>query len=236
MIALKDGSLLLIWSDYFQGKGWDFFKRGWWLWLLALGWFAGYVGTFAVAAASLAPQKRGGDLTPLQMDTALGALLFTIFSVLLPCFPFVYGAFKATEWKWWLQGLHLGEVRFNSDLPRGALIGNIWKLIGAGLLVSLAVGIPAVAIQTSFSHVFGVEMQSRHPSPAISGLFILSYLALILALGTVSRIYMVQRIWKLVVSSIGIENLGAAEHVAAKGKAASAVGEGLADSLDVAGF
>ena len=64
----------------------------------------------------------------------------------------------------------------------------------------------------------------------------LSYLALLLALGVVWRIYTVQRIWKLVVASVSIENLAAAEHVVAKGEAASAIGEGLADSLDVAGF
>ena len=57
-----------------------------------------------------------------------------------------------------------------------------------------------------------------------------------LALGVVWRIYMVQRIWKIVASSFSIENLDAAEHVVAKGEAASAVGEGLAGSLDVAEF
>ena len=140
----------------FEGKGWDFFKRGWWLWLLALGWIAGYVGTFAVTVVSLAPLKRGGDLTPLQMDSALGALLFTIFSISLPFFPFVYGAFKATEWKWWLQGLRLGDVRLDSDLPHGALIGNISKTIGVGLLVALAVGIPVVSSHYSYSPIWAL--------------------------------------------------------------------------------
>jgi hypothetical protein len=47
---------------------------------------------------------------------------------------------------------------------------------------------------------------------------------------------MIQRIWKIVVSSITIEHLEAADHVIAEGQPASAFGEGLADSLDVAGF
>jgi len=90
------------------------------------------------------------------MDSALGALLFTIFSISLPFFPFVYGAFKATEWKWWLQGLRLGDVGLDSDLPRGALIGNIWKTIGVGLLVALAVGIPVVSSHYSYSPIWGL--------------------------------------------------------------------------------
>src|ERR1041384_6434206 len=44
----------------FGGRGLDFFKQGWWLWLL----------------------------TPL-------ALLF------YPIAPFIYGAYKAIEWRWW---------------------------------------------------------------------------------------------------------------------------------------
>jgi uncharacterized membrane protein YjgN (DUF898 family) len=46
----------------FEGRGWEFFKRGWWLWLLA----------------------------PIAIYVS-------------PLAPFVYGAFKAVEWRWWLS-------------------------------------------------------------------------------------------------------------------------------------
>jgi uncharacterized membrane protein YjgN (DUF898 family) len=206
----------------FEGEAWDFFMRGRWLWLA--------VAAPAIAFIWLAVAKLANYIFFLP-PAALEAVV-----VLVVLIPFIYPAFKATEWKWWLQGLRLGDVRFDSDLARSALIFNYWKMIGAGLLVALAVGVPVVAIQTSFSRVFGIDMQSRHPSPAFIALFALSYLASILALGAVWRIYLVQRIWKIVVSSIGTESLGAADHVVAKGEAASAVGEGLAGSLDVAGF
>src|SRR5437667_6222249 len=54
----------------FEGRGWDFFKCGWWLWLLA----------------------------PIAL-------------YVFPLAPFVYAAFKAVEWRWWLSGMRFGGVR-----------------------------------------------------------------------------------------------------------------------------
>ena len=73
----------------FEGRGWEFFKRGWWLWPLA----------------------------PIALYVS-------------PLAPFVYGAFKAVEWRWWLSGIRFGDVRLESTLRRGALIGLYWKVIG----------------------------------------------------------------------------------------------------------
>jgi uncharacterized membrane protein YjgN (DUF898 family) len=206
----------------FEGKGWDFFKRLWWLWLAPL-----VVLGFSRAVVEMAAAPRVSVMAVRESFKVA-----TEASVLV--FPVIYAAFKATEWKWWLQGLRLGDVRFDSDLPRGALVANIWKLIGVGLLVFLAA--------TIVSGILVVPTSKLGPVIAIRGKILplvsagVCYLVSFLALGVVWRIYLVQRIWKLVVSSINIKNLDAAEYVVAKGEAASALGEGLADSLDVAGF
>ena len=71
----------------FEGRGWEFFKRGWWLWLLA----------------------------PLYLT---------------PLAPFLYGAFKAVEWRWWLSGIRFGGVRVELTMRRSELIGLYWKVIG----------------------------------------------------------------------------------------------------------
>src|SRR5204863_1673496 len=81
----------------FEVRGWDFFKCGWWLWLLA----------------------------PIAL-------------YVFPLAPFVYAAFKAVEWRWWLSGMRFGGVRLESTLPRGALIGLYWKVIGWIVLLALA--------------------------------------------------------------------------------------------------
>jgi hypothetical protein len=67
---------------------------------------------------------------------------------------------------------------------------------------------------------------------------IAGYVISMLAVGVVSRIYLMHDIWRRVIDSATVHNLSAAHNVKAKGKLASALGEGLADSLgiDMAGF
>src|SRR5712691_4788234 len=62
----------------FEGTGGQFFKRGWWIWLLMV-------------------------IALCTMFTAPIAL------------PFLYAAFKAAEWRWWVSGIRLGDVSFESD-------------------------------------------------------------------------------------------------------------------------
>lgn len=306
----------------FEGEGWDFFKRGWWLWLLVLGLIAGLGGILAVSismapamthalswpqlqfsthgqgfgtfsdpnsraqAGYSPPQRFSPPQRPLVLPPQAGPpqrplvlppqarppkaqqgstkprpnpkehvvpipeplrpfwVLLIITSLL--AIPFIYPAFKATEWKWWAQGLRFGDLRFDSDLARKALIGNFWKTIGVSLLVLIAVSV-AIGVVGGVGYWAlgalgmdiprsGKKMAGAHLQPVLVAFSGVSYLASMLAVGVVLRIYLGQRIWKLVVASISIENLAAAEHVVARGEAASALGEGLADSLDVAGF
>ena len=110
----------------FEGTGWEFFKRGWWLWLLALP-----LVSLLLAAARLIPGLATGK-----------APFSALSSLMLLAVPFIYGAFKAIEWRWWLSGIRFGEVRFESTLLRGALIGLYWKVIGWFLLFCRAVRRP----------------------------------------------------------------------------------------------
>jgi hypothetical protein len=62
------------------------------------------------------------------------------------------------------------------------------------------------------------------------------YLALILAMNVVVRMYLLRDVWARVVASTTVHNIEAAANVSAKGELANALGEGFADGLDVAGF
>ncbi|MGY3356042.1 hypothetical protein ACVWZK_002705 [Bradyrhizobium sp. GM0.4] len=79
----------------FEGDGWTFFKRGWWLWLLS----------------------------PIAM-------------VIFPLAPFFYAEFKAREWRWWLDGIRIGDVSVSSQLPHNAFYALYWKVIGWWMLLS----------------------------------------------------------------------------------------------------
>jgi hypothetical protein len=50
------------------------------------------------------------------------------------------------------------------------------------------------------------------------------------------RLYLQRDVWARVSASITVHNIEAAANVQARGDLASALGEGFADGLDVAGF
>ena len=185
----------------FEGRGWDFFKRGWWLWLL----------------------------TPI-------ALYVT------PIAPFIYGAYKAIEWRWWLSGIRFGGVRVESTLRKGDLIGLYWKVIGwivvLGLVFSVYLGLAAVLVasmtDSSFTEFFkSQEFMKNIPLLVLAGL---GYLLFALAMNIVIRVYLVRDLWVRVLGSVNVSGLEAAANVAARGDLANALGEGFADGLDVGGF
>jgi len=185
----------------FEGRGWEFFKRVWWVWLL----------------------------TP-----------FALYVVI--ALPFLYAAFKAAEWRWWLSGIRFGEVRVESTMTRGALIGLYWKVIGwvALLMVLLFayLGLSAVVAASMKGMHLNYFFVSRAFVRSVPFLVLagIGYLAFILATNVVIRIYLVRDIWVKVLSTVRIRGIEATANVTAKGELASALGEGFADGLDVAGF
>lgn len=95
----------------------------------------------------------------------------------------------------------------------------------------------ALYLMEAVSHVplakIFVPGQLNIPLIAIMGV---GYLAMILALNIVVRMYLLRDVWARVVSSLTVYNLDAAANVSAQGEVANALGEGFADGLDVAGF
>ena len=61
--------------------------------------------------------------------------------VALIALPFLYAAYKAIEWRWWVSGLRIGEVRFESTLPRKAFVDLYWKVIGWSVLLLIGLGL-----------------------------------------------------------------------------------------------
>jgi len=185
----------------FAGRGWEFFKRGWWLWLLA----------------------------PIALYVS-------------PLAPFVYAAFKAVEWRWWLSGIRFGGVRLESTMGRGALIGLYWKVIGWVLLLAVVfaayLGLCAVLVAsmsgTPLDQFFTPQVFLKSiPLLVLAGL---GYLLFALAINVAMRVYLLRDLWVRVLASTTVHNIEAAANVSARGELANALGEGFADGLDVAGF
>jgi uncharacterized membrane protein YjgN (DUF898 family) len=185
----------------FEGRGWEFFKRGWWLWLL----------------------------TPIAIYIS-------------PIAPFLYAGYKAIEWRWWLSGIRFGGVRLESSLPKSALIGLYWKVIGwmalLGLVFAVYLGLCAVLVASmsgeGLTEFFKTpELMRSIPLLVLAGL---GYLVMALAMNVVMRVYLTRDLWVTVLGSVNIIGIEAAANVAARGDLANALGEGFADGLDVGGF
>jgi uncharacterized membrane protein YjgN (DUF898 family) len=201
----------------FDGTGSDLFKRGFWLWLLC----AGFVVFFA-AFVWARPHVRLLALVPLGF---------------LIAGPFVYSAYKAIVWRWWLSGIRFGDVCFESDLRSGALMGLYWVTIGwiALFVVVDIIVIVLIAALVRFNTAEIALLLRQHPY-VFFGVNIANYLVMVLCAGVVVRVYLIQGIWGRVVASATAHNLERADDVSARGDLVSALGEGFADGLDVAGF
>jgi uncharacterized membrane protein YjgN (DUF898 family) len=207
----------------FEGRGSDLFKRGWKLWLVAI--LPLILVIPATAASSIL--SPGG-----------GAIVWLLLLVWFIALPFIYGSFKAIEWRWWISGVRFGEVSFESDLSTDALYGLYWKVIGWFLLLDIlliAFLFACVGVIAGFGDTLQLAARIQG-SLAMTAATVVGYLGFILALNVVLRVYLQRDVWARVVASTTAFQLEAAANVAAAGELASALGEGLADSLDVAGF
>jgi uncharacterized membrane protein YjgN (DUF898 family) len=185
----------------FEGRGWEFFKQGWWLWLL----------------------------TPFALYFAVGA-------------PFVYAGFKAVEWRWWLSGIRFGEVRLESTMSRGALVGLYWTAVGwsalLGVIFLLYLGLSLTLVVGTSGMTFAefFETKAFAANVPLIVLVVIGYLGFVLGVNLVMRVVLMRDLWLKVLDTIRVHDIGAAANVTAKGELASALGEGFADGLDVAGF
>ena len=188
-------------SGDFEGDGWTFFKRGWWLWLLS----------------------------PVAL-------------VIFPLAPFFYAEFKAREWRWWLDGIRIGGVSLSSNLPHDAFYGLYWKVVGWWTLLSAAFGAYMVGGTLLVVQLTGVPVdQVFEPgdganSIPVVAMMVIGYFAVALAINIVMRVYLQRDLWAKVLETVEVHDIAAAADVRGSGQLASALGEGFADGLDVAGF
>jgi uncharacterized membrane protein YjgN (DUF898 family) len=206
----------------FDATGWQLFKRGWLLWLL-------YLGMIVLIGLVSYLRLRPGFIFLLVLCAVIAG-------------PFLYSFYKSITWQWWLSGIRFGEVRFESDLSLGALLGLYWSVIGWCLLI-LIVDAVLTALIVVLVRVFGMQFSAvafallirQHPYLVI-GTYLLNYLVLALCANVVLRVYLIRGVWERVVASVTVHNLDLADDVQARGDLVSALGEGFADGLDIAGF
>lgn len=209
----------------FEGRGSELFKRGWKLWLAAL--------SPVIIGLVMAIANAGHKMSVVASSLYGLAIVGWVIAL-----PFIYGMFKAIEWRWWISGIRFGDVSFKSDLSSDALYGLYWKVIGWYMLITLAFSVYiaiCLGLFVGFTDVarLAKQMQGKVSLTIAS---VVGYLAIILAMNVVLRVYLLRDVWARAAASTTTFRLEAADNVTAKGELADALGEGFAGGLDVVGF
>jgi len=219
----------------FDGTGGQLFKQVWWIWLLGLMPF----GTIFGRMLFIGITGRTGPITDDPWTGLLGGTMVLAYALSL-ALPFLHAARKAVEWRWWANNIRFGDASVRCSLKTYALIGIYWSAIGMGIVAAL--GVSAVAgIVAGLLYLASIPMGLLDIASEVSTILASAgigiwYIATILTLGVIARIYLLQRIWKRICSACTLHNADALTDIATAGEAASAIGEGLADGLDFAGF
>jgi uncharacterized membrane protein YjgN (DUF898 family) len=211
----------------FVGTGWGLFKAAIVLWLIGLVAFVAAAGLAIVLSPELGV---GQTMAPGQK--ALLGLLPSVFLILL---AILWPIYQAIEWRWWASGLRIGEVAFESKFPRTKVLTLYLRYIGYVFLASVLAGIVVIAAAMGLRGVVTSEFMESSKYGLIA-LAVIGYLVILLGLGVAYRYFLQHQLWRAVVDTLTIRNLEASAHAAAVGQKVNALGEGLLDGLDVAGF
>ncbi len=223
----------------FEGSGWRLFGRGVFMWLLVmLPLLIGIFGTLgsldfeALGEAMTGDQRAAARLmmaSSTQAAIAFGAFGIgsgILFAVLL------YPVFQAMVLRWWLDGIRFGELTVRSHLLKRRIYGAYMRFLGLALLLMLAtvvIGFIGLAIFGASPDGTGTEITGTLASVAL-------YVVVMLGFSTIYQATVRLALWRHGVESLEIERLDVLEQVKATGEASSAVGEGLADALNVGGI
>ena len=167
----------------------------------------------------------------------IGALTWAILVGIV-----LYPVFQAMVLRWWASGLRFSEMAASSTLGTGEVYATYLRYIGWSIVFStigtFAVGILIAAI-ASLLWATGL-LQNQWLADAGEMIVAISAVVLyvVFALGY-AAIYQVKvklGMWRAIANSTGLSNPAMLETISSVGAPASAVGEGLADALNVGGF
>jgi hypothetical protein len=138
--------------------------------------------------------------------------------------------------RWWIGGLRFGELTIHSGLRTGQIYGAYLRFLGYGLMFVIAAaligaiasfgltGVLVSAGRTDMADVFN----------ALAGVGF--YVFAMVGFSAIYQATVKLGLWRVGVESMTFDGLDGLDRVKARGAASSAVGEGLADALNVGGI
>lgn len=228
----------------FAASGFGLFVRGFPMWLmvfaplaLAVTGFTGEVDWKALAETL----AQGGDDVMSKIEGSNPGLGSAIVFAMLMCgasitlAALLYPAFQAVVIRWWSSGLCFGDIEVRSLLRIRHVYAAYARFVGYAVLFSIVMGIGGAIILTIVGAVSGAGKTAA--SEIIATLILLAgYVVAALGFSTIYRATVLLSLWQLGMESLTLSGLSSLEKVKATGRPSSAIGEGLADALNVGGY
>jgi uncharacterized membrane protein YjgN (DUF898 family) len=228
----------------FEASGFVLFLRGLPMWLLFFTPLAlairGFVGLDWQALIDAIAQ--GGDDVMGKIEggnPGLGSAI--VFAMLMGGTSIVLGAllypaFQALTLRWWSSGLRFGVIEVGSHLRTRDVYGAYARFVGYASLFSVAIGIIGAIVLFMAGAVVSVAKFDSAEQIAAALFLLVGYVIAALGFSTIYRATVQLSLWQLGMESLELSGLSALEKVQAGGRPSSALGEGLADALNVGGY
>ena len=213
----------------FVGTGWELFKATLIIWLIAILLFGLIVGLSAYAVINNGPPTTAHPFSAPSAAAGLGSV------ALILAMLFVWPVYQAIEWRWWLDGVRFGDVTFASAFPRAKILTLYLRYFAYVIAASIVIGIVIFAAAMGLRGIMTPDLASSMRFVWIA-LAILGYLLVLLGLGIVYRYLLQHQLWRAIVDTTKIRDLASSTSAIGEGAPANALGEGLLDGLDMAGF
>jgi uncharacterized membrane protein YjgN (DUF898 family) len=229
----------------FDGSGLGLLLRGLPIWLLTVGplvlTVVAFVQTVDWPALGNALAQGGDDVMARVEGSNPGFGAVIVFAMLMggaaaTAGALLYPAFQAIVLRWWSSGLRFGDIELRSKLRMRDVYGAYARFLGYALLFSVLAGILAVPALAIIGVVTGGESESTAGEIAATVILLVGYVIMALGYSTIYRATVLLSLWQLGMESLHLSGLSALERVKATGRPSSALGEGLADALNVGGY
>lgn len=229
----------------FDGSGLRLLLRGLPMWIAIVTPLAVTVGAFievvdwqALADAAAA----GGDDVMSKIEgsnPAIGGVV--VFALLMAgaavtLAAVLYPAFEALMLRWWSSGLRFGDIEIRSTLRTAQVYGAYMRFLGYSILFCIVAAILAGVALLVVGLLTGGDNTSLGGEIAATATLLGGYVVIALGFSTVYRATVKLSLWQLGMEALQLSGLPALDQVRASGRASSALGEGLADALNVGGY
>ena len=231
----------------FEGSGLRLFARGLLMWLMVMGPLAFAVG-YSIATVEwdkvAAAAAKAGDRAKFfeQIGTAFPkvytAIVLLIGAVVISTIlaTVLYPVFQAMVLRWWIGGLRLGTLTVRSHLRTGPIYRSYLRFIGYGLVLSIVAAILGGMAVFTAAQVLGAMKLTAASGVLNAMIGIVSYVTIMLGYSAIYQGTVKLTFWRAGMETIALEGIAALDGVEAEGAPSSALGEGLADALNMGGF